>query len=82
MLKITVDKEDGQLVTEPTKDGSRYSQFCWVHTGDKFPMKVKLNLQSPSMQYAAGEYKLAPSAFRTDKYGGLELNPFGIKLEK
>lgn len=67
-----------------TKEGqkqTRYSQEeVYLYTGARFPLMISVGVESLDSAYLPGEYILNPKCFRVSKYGGLELDPFGISL--
>lgn len=60
---------------------TRYSQEeIYLYTGARFPLMISVGVESLDKAYLPGEYILNPKCFRVSKYGGLELDPFGISL--
>jgi hypothetical protein len=86
MLKIEVFQDDvkANSRTMPPKDGKAgrtfYEQTAYVHLGDKFPVKMTLQVENPVSVYPAGQYEVAPNSFTVNNFGGLELKRFGLVL--
>lgn len=86
MLKIEVFQDDVQANarTMPPKDGKAgrtfYEQTAYVHLGDKFPVKMILQVDNPASVYLAGLYEVASKSFIVNNFGGLELKRFGLVL--
>lgn len=57
-----------------------FEQKAYVHMGGLFPVETKLTFDDHNDAYAIGKYQLAPSSFKVNQYGQLELDRFGIKL--
>ncbi|MEP6485364.1 MAG: single-stranded DNA-binding protein [Rudaea sp.] len=77
-MRIMVKSE--KVSTEITTKGNAvHSQAAAVDTGDDFPMAFKVNVRE-NTPYKPGLYDLAPSCFRVGRFGGLELDPYNIRL--
>lgn len=65
-----------------SKDGqkqTRYSQEeVYLYTGARFHLMISVD--SLDEAYSPGEYILNPKCFRVSKYGGLDLDTYGISL--
>lgn len=49
----------GQVVTRQGADYTSYSQECYAHMPDqKYPVQIRLNLESANHQYPIGKYTL------------------------
>jgi hypothetical protein len=57
-----------------------FEQKAYVHTGGVFPVEFKITHDDHNNAYAIGKYQLAPSSFKVNQYGQLELDRFGTKL--
>tara|TARA_A100001391_G_scaffold68654_1_gene43887 strand:+ start:2408 stop:2710 length:303 start_codon:yes stop_codon:yes gene_type:complete len=55
-------------------------QTAFIHLGGPYPVEFKINLDTPADAYPAGEYTMAPSCFRVNGYGSLEVNRFDFRL--
>ncbi|MFB2718789.1 single-stranded DNA-binding protein [Shewanella xiamenensis] len=86
MFKIEVFQEDVTVSARnmPLKDGKPgrtiYEQIAYAHLGGKFPVQMKLQVESPANVYPAGEYQIDSSSFVINNFGGLELKRFGLKI--
>ncbi len=86
MLKIEIFQEDVTVNARnmPPKDDKPgrtiYEQTAYAHLGGKFPVQMKLQVESPASTYPAGEYQIDSSSFTVNNFGGLELKRFGLKI--
>ena len=93
MIKIEMT---AQVITRQKKDGSGsyYKQIGYAHILDrdgnqeKYPVKIEVMLSKQRngepQRYQPGDYNLAASSLRVDRYGGLEvgfINLVPIKTE-
>lgn len=82
MLKIELDASDCALQSDtyPAKDGKLartvYYQIGYMYTGGRYPVKVKLPMESGQPAYPAGQYFMHPSSFQATKFNKPEINPF------
>jgi len=67
-----VNKATGQLSVN-------FKQSAALDSGGDFvlPFDVRIKENQP---YEPGEYALAPECFRVSRFGGLEINPFDLRL--
>ena len=66
---------------KPARDAMTfYEQKAYAHTGGVFPVEFKINLNSHTEAYPIGKYQLAPSSFKLNRFGQLELDRYGMKL--
>lgn len=49
------------------------SQVGYAHTGDKFPVQMKIKMQDGQPFYPAGKYELSPRSLTVSPYGDLEV---------
>ncbi|QFU22788.1 G5P family DNA-binding protein [Shewanella eurypsychrophilus] len=86
MLKIEVFQEDINVNTRTMqpKDGKPgrtiYEQTAYAYLGGKFPVQMRLQVNSPAEAYLAGEYEVDNSSFIVNNFGGLELKRFGLTM--
>lgn len=86
MLKIEVFQEDVTVKARnmPPKDGKPgrtiYEQTAYAHLGGKFPVQMKLQVESPANVHPAGEYHIDSSSFVINNFGSLELKRFGLTI--
>ncbi|QBF81321.1 hypothetical protein EXU30_00385 [Shewanella maritima] len=88
MLTIEVFQEDVNVTSRklPPKDGNEgrvfYEQTAYAHLGDKFPVKMTLQVDGPAAVYPAGKYEISEKSFVINNFGGLELKRFGLVINK
>lgn len=68
-----INKESGVV-------NRRFKQGAALDTGSDFLLPFDVSLKSQADHYEPGEYTLAPECFRVSRYGGLEINPFDLRL--
>lgn len=49
------------------------TQIGYAHTGDKFPIQMKIKMQDGQPFYVAGKYDLSPTSLTVNPYGDLEV---------
>ncbi|GGI93582.1 single-stranded DNA-binding protein [Shewanella gelidii] len=68
----------------PGKDGKPgraiHEQIAYAYLGGKFPVEMKLQVESPADAYPAGKYQIDSSSFIVNNFGGLELKRFGLTI--
>lgn len=67
-----------------SKDGKpmevhEQSAYLWM-PGAPYPMPFTIPVQNPSAAYAPGTYVFAAESVRTNNFGQLEFNRFGMQL--
>lgn len=83
MLQIEVFPEDTVLIERSIKaNGDKpaktfYEQVAYAYLGGKFPVQIKLPMESGQEPYAAGLYTPHSSSYVVNNFGGLELKRFG-----
>lgn len=75
---IIVIKSENTRHERTSKGTDLRKQEAAIDSGSDFPLRFELTVDQP---YKPGKYTLAGSAFRVGRFGGLELDPYGIKLE-
>ena len=66
---------------KPARDAiTFYEQKAYAHTGGVFPVEFKITHDDHNNAYPIGKYELAPSSYKVNQYGQLELDRFGMKL--
>lgn len=86
MLKIEVFQEDVGVNARnmPPRDGKPgrtiYEQTAYAYLGGKFPVQMRLQVNSPAEAYLAGKYEVDNSSFIVNNFGGLELKRFGLTI--
>jgi hypothetical protein len=67
-----------------TKDGGQrqvHEQPAFLHVpGSPYPLPFSLSLDTAAAAYGPGTYVFAPESIRTNQYGQLEFNRFGMRL--
>ena len=67
-----------------TKDGGQrqvHEQPAFLHIpGSPYPLPFSISLDSAASAYAPGQYVFSPDSVRTNQYGQLEFNRFGMRL--
>lgn len=67
-----------------TRTGKAYSmneQTAWMHKpGQQYPDRIKLTLDQNQVPYQPGNYALAPTSYRVDRYGSIEVRPVLVPL--
>lgn len=58
----------------------RFKQSVALDHGGDFPLPFDVEVKNENNYYAPGEYTLSPDSFRVGRFGGLEINPFQLKL--
>lgn len=78
---LSVEVRDYEITEKNGTKAKRYSQEdVYLYTGARFPLVISVGIESIAHAYPPGEYTLNPKCFRVSKYGGLELDPYGISL--
>lgn len=57
------------------KPYSIYEQQAYMHTGEPYPVRIKINLESGQNAYQPGNYDLHPSSFFADRFGSMSVRP-------
>ena len=57
-----------------------FEQKAYAHLGGVFPVEFKITHDDHNKAYKVGVYQLAPSSFKVNQYGQLELDRFGLAL--
>lgn len=79
--KMKVIVKSPALREETTNNGKvLHKQQVALDTGDSFPLPFYVTVPQ-GRPYPAGEYRLSASTFRTSRYGSLEVDPYGVRLE-
>lgn len=60
------------------EDRTSYWIDAYAHNGNAFPVKFKIPVNDDKTAIPVGKYELMPTAFKTDKYDGLEIDRFQI----
>jgi hypothetical protein len=77
-MRITVKTSNVQ--TETTNKGTvLYKQFAAIDRGEDHPLVFAITVPE-GRPYAPGDYVLDQASFRNNRFGGLELDPYQIKL--
>lgn len=66
-----------------TERGARsvHEQPAYLHMpGMAYPLPFTISLNTAADAYAPGNYVFAPESLRTNNYGQLEFNRFGMRL--
>jgi predicted SPOUT superfamily RNA methylase MTH1 len=80
---ITIESEEAQFTIRQIGQKQVKEQTGYADVGEKHPIKIKFNLPpSRDVAFPVGQYTIAPSSYQVGKYGGLELNPFELDLQK
>ncbi len=66
--------KDGKEMTVHEQSG-----YLWM-PGAPYPMPFTIPVQNPSAAYAPGTYVFSAESVRTNNFGNLEFNRFGMKL--
>lgn len=81
-MKVIVKSTNVRLETFTKKDGKEvtlHKQTCALATGSEFPLPFEISVK-PGSPYPIGEYQFTPETFRASRFGGIEINPFGVAL--
>lgn len=79
VLLIEVFKENESLdiregISPKTqKPWKMITQIGYAHTGDKFPIQMKIKMQDGQPIYQAGMYELGKTSLSVNPYGDLEI---------
>ena len=69
-----------------TKDGAdrrMHSQKAFLHIpGMPYPLPFEVSIETPNEAYSPGFYEFGPECIRTNNYGALEFNRFGMKFNR
>lgn len=57
-----------------------YEQKAYANMGGVFPVEFKITHDDHNNAYPIGKYQLAPSSYKVNQYGQLELDRYGMKL--
>lgn len=69
-----------QVRTETTSKGNQvHKQLAALDLGGPFPLPFWVTIRQGD-EYKDGSYGLAPEAFRTNRYGSLEIDPYSVRL--
>ena len=81
MMYIEVDSND--VKSEQSSKGNELrSQFIYMwRNGEKYPTRFKIGLGS-APAFGVGKYLLGAESFRASRFGGLEIDPYNIRLDK
>jgi hypothetical protein len=75
-MQVTI--KSASLRQETTNKGTvLQKQQAAVETGRDFPLVFELTVREA---YPPGRYELAPESYRVSRFGGLEIDPYGIAL--
>ncbi len=79
-IKIVDGHQHVQSREFKTDNGTRvsYWQDAYMENGGAFPERMKLPVENESSALAVGAYVLLNTAFKTDKYDGLEVDRFNL----
>jgi len=79
---ISVEIFEGDDPQERSVNGRTYrEQTAHLHVdGSRFPKEFKVNLPPDAPGYSPGKYTLDSSSFEINKYGGLEINRYRLRL--
>jgi hypothetical protein len=61
-----------------SKQGRAYTineQEAYLHNGNAYPVKIKINLENGQPAYQPGNYNLHPSSFYSDRYNSIAIRP-------
>lgn len=64
-----------------SKQGRAYTineQEAYLHNGNAYPVKIKINLENGQPAYQPGNYNLHPSSFYADRYNSIAIRPLLI----
>lgn len=76
-MKVIINSMDLREETT-TKNNVILKQQAALDAGDgTFPLPFYITVRAA---YKTGEYRLAGSTFRQSRFGGLEIDPYGVKL--
>lgn len=65
------------------KTNSVHEQRAYLHQpGLPYPLPFSISLRSAADAYGPGTYVFHPDSIRTNAYGALEFNRFGMRLVK
>ncbi|MGK2927911.1 MAG: single-stranded DNA-binding protein [Lysobacterales bacterium] len=75
-MEITI--KSAQTRTETTTKGTvLLKQQAAMESGRDYPLVFELTVKQP---YAPGKYTLGAASFRAGRFGGLELDSYGLQL--
>lgn len=83
-IVIKIEAEEAQFILKTIGTRQVKEQVAYAFkAGEKHPEKIKFNLpDNMDRAYPVGEYTIADRSYRVGKYGGIELNPFELVLDK
>lgn len=83
-MQIEILATDRPNTRQFQRDGVQRSvtdQPAYLHFPNlPYPMPFKISLDSPASAYPPGFYQFSPDSVRTNNYGQLEFNRFGMTL--
>lgn len=69
-----------KFTTAKGKDMTLYEQKAYMHKGGPFPEEFTISHQELSHCLPVGEYKVCPTSFVKDNFGGLALSQYDTKF--